>query len=180
MAEENPFSNVKLICGLIASDSKVFQRAEKLLLKTYGKADYSSSFLEFNFTDYYEKEMGKNLKRKFISFDNLYSPEKLSEIKIHTNKLEKQIKEEFNSNSRVVNIDPGYLTTAALIMATAKNFSHRIPLRNGIYAHLELLFGRKKVNTLSWTYPDYRNDEYQKFFFEVRKIYLRQLKNSAK
>ncbi len=172
--------NVKLICGLIASDIKVFQEAEKSLLKTYGKADYTSSFLEFNLTDYYEKQMGRNLKRQFISFANLYSPENLSKIKIHTNKLEEQIKEEFNSNCRVLNIDPGYLTTSALIMATAKNFSHRIPLKDGIYAHLELLFGRKKVNTLSWTYPDYRSEEYQKVFSKVRKIYLKQLQNSTK
>ena len=179
MAEELQFSNVKLICGIIASTIKVFNRTEELLQQKYGQTDFSSAFLEFNLTDYYEKQMGKNLKRKFISFANLYSPEKLSEIKIHSNKLETKIKDEFKANNSIVNIDPGYLTTAALIMATAKNFSHRIPLKNGIYAHLELLFGRKKVNALNWTYPDFRKDEYQEFFIEVRKIYLKQLRNST-
>jgi hypothetical protein len=76
-----------------------------------------------------------------------------------------------------VNLDPGYMTASALIMATAKDFSHRIPLQKGIYAHLELLFGKNDVKTLSWTYPDYRTEEYHRYFLEVRKIYLKQIKS---
>jgi hypothetical protein len=73
-----------------------------------------------------------------------------------------------------VNLDPGYVTAAALIMATAKDFAHRIPLREGIYAHLEFLFSRTGIKTLDWTYPDLRGDGYLEFFRDVRARYLEQ------
>jgi hypothetical protein len=133
--------------------------------------------MDFKFTDYYEKQMGEGLRRKFVSFAEIVPPEKLSEAKIQTNALEEEIKKVFGSVKRIVNLDPGYMTASALIMATAKDFSHRIPLKKGIYAHLELLFGKNEVKTLNWTYPDYRTEEYQRFFLEVRKIYLKQLRS---
>jgi len=176
MTEAIPFSPVKLICGIIASQENFFKIAEERLMKLYGSVDNQSPLFKFNFTDYYEKQMGKNLKRKFLSFENLISPEKLSEIKLWTNKLEEEIKGEFKADYRVVNLDPGYLTPSAMIMATAKDFAHRIPLQDGIYAHLELLFSKKGVKTLDWTYPDLKTEEYQQFFMEVRRVYLNQLK----
>jgi len=174
MAEPKPFSPVKLICGIIASDKRIFERAEEYLAGLYGPVDLTSPFFKFNFTDYYEKQMGKDLKRKFLSFANLISPEKLSEIKLRTNELEEEVKKELKASHRVVNLDPGYMTSSALIMATAKDFAHRIPLHDGIFAHLELLFSKKEARPLSWTYPDFKTKEYQKFFMEVRRIYLSQ------
>ena len=175
MAEAASFSAVKLICGIIASQEAVFKKAEEYLVDLYGPLDLTSTLSEFVFTDYYEKQMGKNLKRKFLSFGNLISPEALSEIKIRTNILEEEIREEFKAGKRIINLDPGYMTASALIMATAKDFAHRIPLRNGIYAHLEFLFGKNDVRTLSWTYPDFNSEVYQKFFLEARRIYLSQI-----
>ncbi|MEA3420155.1 MAG: DUF4416 family protein [Acidobacteriota bacterium] len=175
MVEAKPFNSVKLICGIIASEKTIFDLAEKHLIRLYGKLDHSSAFFRFDFTDYYEKQIGKNLKRKFLSFAYLYSPEMLSEIKLRTNKLEEEMNEELNAKHRIVNLDPGYLTSSALIMATAKDFSHRIPLKKGIYGHLELLFGKKTVRTLEWTYPDFRTEKYHEFFINVRKIYISQL-----
>jgi hypothetical protein len=175
MAEAAPFSEVKLICGIIASRKDIFQKAEERLVELYGPLDLTSSLFEFVFTDYYEKQMGKNLKRKFLSFGNLMSPEALSKIKIRTNALEEEIEEEFKARKRIVNLDPGYMTASALIMATAKDFAHRIPLQNGIYAHLELLFGKNDVRTLSWTYPDFKTEGYWNFFLEARRIYLSQI-----
>ena len=177
MTEPKPFSQVKLICGIIASKETFFKSAEKRLAQLYGSVDITSPLFVFNFTDYYEKQMGKNLKRKFLSFARLISPEKLGEIKLRTNGLEEEIREELKEDRRIVNLDPGYLAQAALIMATAKNFAHRIPVQHGIYAHVELLFGKKEVKTLDWTYPDFRTDEYQNFFMEVRQIYFSQVGN---
>ena len=79
--------------------------------------------------------------------------------------------------SRIVNLDPGYFTAAALIMATAKDFSHRVPLRDGIYAHLEFLYSKNGIRRLDWTYPDFANPGYEAYFLEVRRAYLRQLKD---
>lgn len=175
MVEAEPFSPVKLICGVISSQGEGFRRAEEMLVHLYGLIDLISPLIKFNFTDYYEKQMGKNLKRKILSFTRLISPESLSEIKLQTNELEEEIRREMKASQRVVNLDPGYLAPYALIMATAKNFAHRIPLQHGIYAHLELLFTKKEARTLSWTYPDYKTEEYQRFFMEIRKVYLSQI-----
>ena len=177
MTKPKPFSPVKLICGIIASKEAYFKKAEEHLVRFYGSLDLTSPLITFNITDYYEKQMGKNLKRQFLSFASLISPEKLGEIKFRTIGLEEEMKEESNEDRRVVNLDPGYLTQASLIMATAKNFAHRIPLQHGIYAHVELLFSKKGIKTLDWTYPDYRSKEYHKFFMEVRQIYLSQVGN---
>jgi hypothetical protein len=175
LVEPKPFSPVKLICGIIASEEKFFKRAEERLVELYGSLDLASQIFEFDFTDYYDKQMGQNLKRKFVSFDDLICPESLGEIKIRTNALEKEIKEELKAGKRIVNLDPGFLTASALIMATAKDFAHRIPLQHGIYAHLELLFGKNDVRTLNWTYPDFKTEDYQEFFLKIRRIYLSQV-----
>jgi hypothetical protein len=177
MTEPIPFLPAKLICGIIASKDRYFRSAEERLVELYGPLDLSSPLFDFVFTDYYEKEMGQNLKRRFVSFANLISPEELSEIKIQTNALEQEIREEMKAIQRIVNLDPGFLTSSALIMATAKDFAHRIPLRHGIYAHLEFLFGKKDIRRLSWTYPDYDTEGYQTFFLDVKRIYLSQIKN---
>jgi hypothetical protein len=175
MAEAKPFTPVKLVCGIIFSDQKVRALAVEKLEQLYGAIDLISLTFTFDITDYYEKQMGKNLKREFVSFKRLISPESLSEIKLRTNQLEEEIRAAIQAERRVVNLDPGCLTSSALIMATAKNFAHRVPLQKGIYAHLELLLTRKEVRPLDWTYPDYKKGDYQKFFLDVRKIYLSQL-----
>ncbi|MCK4337915.1 MAG: DUF4416 family protein [Candidatus Aminicenantes bacterium] len=169
------FSPVKLIFGIIASDNRVFKRGESRLKKLFGPLDAESQKWPFTFTDYYQKEMGKDLFRKFLSFEKLIKPERLAEIKLTSNDMEGKISHEFKSKSRIINLDPGYLTTAALFMATTKNFASRVPLQKGIYAHLELMFGKNEVRFLDWTYPDFRNTGYQEFFLKIRAIYLEQL-----
>lgn len=176
MAEAKSFSPVKLICGIISSRETFFKKAEEKLIGLYGSVDLKSPFFDFDLTDYYEKQMGKNLRRLFLSFASLYQPESLSEIKLQTNSLEEEIRKEMRENSRIVNLDPGYITSSALIMATAKNFAHRIPLQKGIYAHLEFLFSKRAIKILDWTYPDFKKEDYQRFFLEVRKTYLCQLR----
>jgi hypothetical protein len=180
MAEIKSFKPVKLICGLIFSRPEIRERAAELLEVRFGPIDLESQAFPFNYTNYYEPEMGKNLKRAFLSFSELISPELLPEIKITTNSLEKELISYFPEIKRPVNLDPGYLTPAALILATTKDFSHRIPLSQGIYAHLEFLFTRKGVKLLDWTYPDFHQPGYQEFFQTVRQIYLSQLRKLGK
>lgn len=98
----------------------------------------------------------------------------LSEIKLNTNEIEKNLSKEYQI--RIINLDPGLLNPSRLILASAKNYAHRIYLKNGIYAELEYLFNKKGPILLPWTYPDYRTEAYQSFFIEARKILLDQLK----
>ena len=179
MAEPKPFAPAKLIVGIISSQRTYFERTEKELQALFGPADLKSPSFPFDLTNYYEEQMGTNLERVFLSFVGLVAPETLSALKIQTNALEQKIRQESGKDFRMVNIDPGILTASALIMATAKDFSHRIPLFQGIYGHLEFLFTKQGIRTLDWTYPDFKREGYQKFFLDVRRIYLGQVKPLA-
>jgi len=176
MAEAKPFVPVKNICGIIYSRPDILAKAEQRLLGRLGPVDLRSPAFDFDLTDYYEKEMGKGLKRIFLSFEELGPPERLSELKRLTNAWEDELRLESGEARRVANIDPGYLTAAALFMATAKDFAHRVPLQDGIYAHLELLFTKTGVRFLDWTYPDFRREAQAAYFRGVRDLYLDQLK----
>jgi hypothetical protein len=179
MAEARPFLPVKLIAGIIFSNDIHLKAAATALAEAFGPVDRRSPSFPFDLTDYYEKQMGQDLERIFLSFEKLVSPDQLSAIKHQTNAMEDGIRITSGEERRVVNIDPGVLTASALIMATTKDFAHRVPLAEGIYGHLEFLFAKSGVKLLDWTYPDFRQPGYQSFFLEIRRIYLGQLKRTV-
>ncbi|MCM8779103.1 MAG: DUF4416 family protein [Candidatus Omnitrophica bacterium] len=164
----------KLILGMIAGEVEFFDKAKYSLEKKFGETDLESNVFAFDKTDYYEKEMGKDLKRKFLSFKKLIKPDKIAEIKIFTRRLEKKFS---ISGKRQINLDPGYITDAKLVLATTKDYYHRIYLKKGIYAEVNLYFKAGSFHYFDTTYPDYRTPEYIGFFNEVRKIYLEQIKS---
>jgi hypothetical protein len=119
--------------------------------------------------------MGRPLFRYFVSFSRLMDPADLAVIKVWTNSLEQKYAH-LAGGTRVLNIDPGYLNLTAFILATSKNYAHRIYLGKGVFAQQELLFEKKKIQTLDWTYPDYRSCEYQEILRKIRGIYASQIK----
>ncbi|MFH1397969.1 MAG: DUF4416 family protein [Candidatus Omnitrophota bacterium] len=163
---------VKLVSGFIFKEDVILKKAEGNLKKLYGRIDYSSPVLDFNYTDYYVKEFGLNLKRKFISFEKLILPERLSKIKIAANKIEEKF---YKNNSRRVNIDPGYLDLAKLVLATTKDYNHRIYLSRGIYAEVTLCYQGNTFKPWNWTYRDYQSQEYTDIFNQIREIYHKQI-----
>ncbi|MGQ9619261.1 MAG: DUF4416 family protein [Candidatus Aminicenantia bacterium] len=167
------FDKVNLVVGIIYKEEFFLEKAFSELKKIFGEIDFESESFKFDVTDYYNKEMGEGLMRKFYSFKDLVSPEELPSIKIKTNFIEESLKNDADSSGRVVNIDPGILTPTSLIMATTKNYSHRIPLRDGIYAHLEFIFSKDSIKYFEWTYMDMRKKEYDLFYIEVRRLYIK-------
>lgn len=166
---------VKLVVGMISGEESLFEQAEKKLTQEFGSIDFTSSPLPFNCTDYYEEKMQINLKRKFIGFSSLINPAKIVEIKLFTNQLEENFLYP-HSKQRRLNLDPGYITLAKLVLATSKNFQHRIYLGKGIYAEITLRYKRGKGFTcFEWTYPDYRSKEYIEIFNHLREIYRHQV-----
>ncbi len=176
MAAIKPFARVKLVCGILTARDEDFAAAEERLAAHYGPIDDRSLRAIFPGAGYYAAQMGPGLRRGFLSFAGLIDPTVLPAVKVSTNGLEAELSRSIGKEARLVNLDPGYLTAAALIMATAKDFSHRIPLGLGIYAHLEFLFTRNGIRTLEWTYPDFRGEAYGDFFPRVRRRYLEQLR----
>lgn len=87
---------VKIFCGLIYKEEEILNEAKKQLIEKWGKIDIEEGPFVFDFTDYYEEEMGRDLKRRFISFEKLYIPEDASEWKIFTNRIEETFSENRN------------------------------------------------------------------------------------
>jgi hypothetical protein len=173
MGKANKHPPVKLIIGFIFREVKFLKKATAFLEKRFGKIDFESGILPFIHTDYYEKELGTELKRKFISFYRLIEPSALPKIKIISNRLEKKLS---FKQRRFINIDPGYVDLAKLILATTKDYRHRIYLKSGIYLEVTLFYQDKTFRPWEWTYPDYKTPEYIAIFNQIREIYARQIK----
>jgi len=144
---------------------------------SYGPVDWESPPLFFDRTRYYEKEMGWPLHRRFVSFEQLIPPDDLVKIKLETNQLEEQ---HIFEGKRLVNIDPGYIGLERLVLATGKNYVHRIYLGKGIYGDLTLVFKKGTFRALEWTYRDYADPEMIEMFNQIRKRYTEQLKDLRK
>jgi len=166
---------VKILAGMITARPLLFTTGKERLEKEWGPVDLVSEMMDFYYTRYYEKEMGWPLYRQFISFANLIDPGNLANLKLFTNSLEDELAVE---GKRRLNIDPGYLTPAKLVLATTKDRSHRIYLSGGIFAEVTLIRYRGSFMPLPWTYPDYRTEAYHQFFNKVRDICLEQMRDA--
>jgi len=159
----------KLLMSLIFSNDDVLERSLHDLRQAFGEIDFMSARFPFDFTDYYEKEMGGPLFRHFITFERLISMASLPDIKKTTNHLEGLSAS--SEGKRRINIDPGYLCLEHMILATTKSYTHRPFLRDGIYADLTLIYRGKSFQPLEWTYPDYRQEKIIFLFNQLRQRY---------
>lgn len=173
MGQVGQHLNVKLIVGFIFNNEGALQKAESLISKKFGPIDLESRIMDFSHTDYYSKELGENLKRKFVSIKRLENPENIYRVKLITNAIEEKLS---RFGKRTINIDPGYITLGKLVLLTTKDHSHRIYLKKGVYGESTLKFHRGTYVPWETTYPDYRSDGYIKIFNEIRNLYKRQLK----
>jgi hypothetical protein len=174
MGNISPIQPAKLFIGIIASNKDIILKMEPLLFARWGKIDTRSAAVDFKFTTYYEKEMGRNLLRQWISFDKLIDPGQLAQIKIETNEIESKF---VIDKSRQINLDPGYMALSKIVLASTKDFSHRIYLSNGIHAEITMIFKDKQFTVLPWTYPDYSSEFAKNYFYRLRDTYQNQLKN---
>jgi hypothetical protein len=165
----------KLVIAYIYKEEGVYVKAKEILQNKFGTIDFESERIKFNYTDYYNNEIGSDLIRRFISFEKLIKPEDLSLIKVLTNNIEQQFLYE-NTKKRRINIDPGILSLSKFILATTKNYSHRIYIGNGIFAEVTLKYENKCFTAFDWTYPDYKTQEYREILEKIREIYKNQIK----
>ncbi|MGE3062857.1 MAG: DUF4416 family protein [bacterium] len=156
-----------LFCGLLYNERDFRNRAISELVDSYGEIKSFSKTINFNsFSDYYDSELGGDIVREWIVFAEHVDLEHLYEKKINSCSIENHFRKE---GRRTVNIDPGIITLNNLQLLTTKNFAHRVYLGEGIYCEATLLFTRRGVKHLEWTYPDYKTDEAVQFFTEARK-----------
>lgn len=170
MARPRAPQPVKLLCGLLSGDVDLLRRARQLLVRRLGPTDLESDVWPFSQTDFYEEEMGSDLKRQFLSFAEPVPPEALVGIKHETNTIEAEIAEQCAGLeiARPVNLDPGYVDLGKLVLATTKDRSHRIYVGQRMYAEVTLHFMNGGWQAWPWTYPDYLRAEYHEFFLRMR------------
>jgi hypothetical protein len=172
MGHPLPFTPVKLISGVLISLPSAWNRLLEELSAAFGSMDYQSPAIPFTFTRYYDEEMGVPIIRRFVSFHRLLSPQRISEIKLLTNEIENHF---HRDGRRRINLDPGFLSSSRLILATTKDGAHRVPHQDGIYAEVTLIYEKGDFRPLPWTYPDYRSREYREILGNIRRIYKEQL-----
>lgn len=172
---QNP-KPAKLVVGLFMNDKRLLEPAAGELGDAFGPIDLASPWLPFDFTDYYQPEMGTPLFRRVLAFKNNVQQDDLADIKLVTNEIERQY---MANGRRRVNIDPGYLVPERFVLATAKNFTHRISIGKGIYADLTLVYTRKRFQTLPWTYPDYAESRMLLFLERVRNKYMDDIRRAS-
>jgi hypothetical protein len=181
MGSIHSFNPVKLFIGILVSSPKLIAEVESRLTNAYGPIDHRSEVIPFDFTDYYETEMGDLIDRIFFSFERLIEADQLPEIKRQTNHLEDEMAPLLQTATpnvkRPVNFDPGYIEQAKVILASTKNFYHRIYLGGGIYGEVTMHFKNNTYQFFPWTYPDYQSKDYQEFFLKIRQIYRSQLRS---
>lgn len=156
-----------LFVGTLCSDSSIFDCSEKILKDNFGEVLFISPFLQWDYSSYYKEEIGLPLFRQFIFFKTLIDIGTLADIKLKTNEIEKTLSFE---NKRRINLDPGYLTLSKIVLASTKNYSHRIYLAKGIYAEVTLIFKNGTYNPHLYTYKDYEDKRYIDIFMNARKI----------
>ena len=166
---------IKLFCGLIGAADPI-ERARSLLVERFGEIDLESPELPFNFTDYYRDELGENLSRCWLSFLPLKERAYLATAKHLATKLEADLA---RGGKRTVNIDPGYVDDAQVVLSTSKNFSHRIYIGAGYYAEVTLINIHGAFKPNQWTYPDYQTREAIDFFDRARRAYLARVRSAA-
>lgn len=172
MGAIDEFVPEKLIIGVLSSLPDRFCTVQPILEDEFGTIDYISEEIPFSFTRYYDQEMGTPIFRRFYAFKQPVTPDSLSAVKRRSNDLESKWAV---GDKRRVNLDPGLLSLGRLVLASTKGPGHRIALADGIYAEVTLYYRAKRFQTLPWTYPDFRSDEYGAILREIREIYQNQL-----
>lgn len=171
---------VKFICGMISSRPELLDLAAARLAELFGPADVVSETMPFDLTHYYDQQTGSPLWRRFLAFETLRCPGELAEAKVRTNDLESGLAEQFpDGPSRPVNIDPGYLTEAKLVLASMKDFSHRVYLGSGVYGEATLMYHSGGWESFPWTFPDYASGRYDAFLTAARET-LRNTKENKR
>ena len=174
---ENP-KPVKLIVGILAADQTCLEASLSTLKSNFGEPDFVSPAWSFDQTDYYRLQAGDSIIRRFVTFEQLIDPGDLAKIKHQTNQMEQILAEALDSTlPRPVNLDPGFIEPSKLVLASTKNFSHRIYIGNQMYAEVTLMYSKGQWQSLKYTFPDYKQAHYHNFFNKARSRLVEQLKN---
>ena len=159
---------VKLFVITLHRDPEILQKAMRAFTLTWGEIDYESEDFPFDETNYYEQEMGAGLVRRFYSFKDLIEPDQIVDAKLQSNAIEDEF---LLGERRTINLDPGYLDTYKVVLASGKFGGQKIYMRDGIYADMTLTMYKGKWEAFLWGFPDFKSRKYDAVLNKIRDIY---------
>jgi len=168
----------KLVVSVLSADlTTAWLPTVAALEDRFGPAELASPAMPFVHTAYYNDELGTPIARRLLVFARLLPQEGLGPAKCFTNTLEDALARP--DGRRLVNLDPGLVTCERFVLATGKNYTHRIYLGQGIFGDLTLVFQAGSWQTLPWTFPDYAAPDMLARLTDVRSRYRRDLREAA-
>jgi hypothetical protein len=180
MAEPRPQKPVLLVVAAFSRHGDALAWGRDRLAEAYGPVGLTSPPFEFHHTEYYQASMGAGLRKQFLAFEVLVAPDRLPEVKLHTNRLEQALALARSfPDARPLNLDPGVLSLGKFLLATTKDQAHRIYLRDGIFAEVTLRFEAGCFEPWPWTYADYREPQVRDWLGEAREYYKLRLRSAA-
>lgn len=169
MGHPTPPSASLLILAAFSRHGAALDWARQQAIETWGPLVLESPRFAFTETPYYEPSMGPTLQKTFFLLAPLYDPAALVDTKLRTNAWEEEYaRSAGHPELRPLNLDPGYLTLGKLVLASTKDYTHRIYLDRGIYAEITLYYKHRRWQHHQWTFADYRRADYQAFFTACR------------
>ena len=146
--------------AVITSDEEVRAWAYRCIEERWGAIADCSPPLSFHANNFYAAEMGEDLVKTLVAIQEPCDPVGLADWKTQTNLWELEAADAFQTRiPRPLNLDPGYITQAKLVLATVKDRDHRIYLKDGIFGEITLTYVGKQWVHHRWTYPDYRTED---------------------
>lgn len=181
MGEIAKHKPVLLIAAVTSRHDSALRWAVEQTTSHWGNLVLESPIYDFTETDFYTQSMGTELKKQFLAFDELLDPVDLARCKLQSNQWELDYQTQSNhTEERPINIDPGYISEAKLVLATTKDRDHRIYLQQGIFAEVTLHFRGKQWTSSRWTYPDYQRTDFQAFFTDCRTLLRDRIRNASR
>lgn len=169
MGVPKPPDPVLLILAVFSRYEGAISWARERIIEEWGPIALESAAFPFSHTDYYTPSMGPDLRKVFFAPADLIDPGRLPAIKLQTNSWETEFAEMKRfPEARPVNIDPGYLTLGKLVLASTKDFAHRIYLGLGMFGEVTLFYRHHRWEHHEWTFADYRQSAYHEFFSRCR------------
>jgi hypothetical protein len=169
MGHPHPHPPAVLLLAAFSRYEAALDWARRQAIATWGPVAWESPVYDFNQTAYYRDSMGPDLRKVFFALECPFDPAALADVKLQTNRWEDEYRAAAGlPEPRPLNLDPGYLTLAKLVLASTKEHSHRLYLRDGIYAEVTLYYSAHHWQAREWTYADYRRPDFQEFFSRCR------------
>lgn len=181
MGQVHPHPPVLLVLAAFSRYESACSWAAQRAVEQWGPIALRGGPYPFADTSYYAATMGTDLQKVFFAFERLIDPADLPSLKWTTNRWEEEYATlGWHREARPLNLDPGYLTPAKLVLASTKDYAHRIYLGCGIYAEITLRYSRQQGwQPLQYTFPDYRRHDYRDFFDQCRAYLQAQRRKTA-